>query len=80
MTVHTVIITKDTEGSEMVTLFDEVHNPIPYIRTKLSEISNAVADSINNIKTINQAVKFVTENSIPNIKIYVVDNINPKEI
>lgn len=79
-----VVILYDNTGimaEPEVVLYDEIHNPMPYIKSKLKNwdiYDEKYQDDLNDCKTIGDAQILIDENSIYTMQIHVIDKINPE--
>lgn len=65
----------------VVTLFDEIHNPIPYIRRLLQNwdiYNEKFLRDLNNIETVEDAITLIEEYKVRTIQILVIKEVNPK--
>ena len=79
-----VVILYDSTGTMAdpeVILYDEIHNPMPYIKSKLKNLDiydEKYQADLNDCKTVEDAQTLIDENSIYTMQIHVIDKINPE--
>lgn len=67
--------------SPKVTLYDEIHDPIPYIKKLLKnwDIYNENFQSeLNAIETVEDAQALIEKYAVYTMQVHVIDNINPE--
>lgn len=79
-----VVILFDTEGDmsyPQVTLYDEIHDPIPYIKKMLKNwdiYDDKFQKDLNSIETVEDAQVLIEENAIYTMQIHIVNEVNPE--
>lgn len=79
-----VVILYDATGvmaEPEVTLFDEIHNPMPFIKSKLKNwdiYDEQYQANLESCQNVGDAQILIDENSIYTMQIHVIDNINPE--
>ena len=79
-----VVILYDSTGTMAqpeVVLYDEIHNPMLYIKSKLKNwdiYDEKYQANLENCKTVEDAQILIDENSIYTMQIHVIDKINPE--
>lgn len=75
-----VVVINCTMGiPDKVVVFDDQHDPLPYIKEKLKKWSDDVPylDAVDAIETVEEAMSIVEEEAMYDIQIYEVDELNP---
>lgn len=79
-----VVILYDTQGTMTepeVVLYDEIHDPMPYIKSKLKNwdiYDEKYQNDLESCETVEDAQILIDENSIYTMQIHVIDKINPE--
>lgn len=79
-----VVILFDTEGDmsyPQVNLYDEIHDPTPYIKKMLKNwdiYDDKFQKDLNSIETVEDAQVLIEENGIYTMQIHIVNEVNPE--
>ena len=79
-----VVILYDNAGTMAepeVVLYDEIHDPMTYIKSKLKNwdiYDEKYQADLDDCKTVGDAQILIDENSIYTMQIHVIDKINPE--
>ena len=79
-----VVILYDSTGTMSepeVIFYDEIHNPIPYIKSKLKswDINDEKYQmDLANCKTIDDVQLLIEEHAVYVLQVYIIDKINPE--
>ena len=79
-----VVILYDTLGTMVepeVVLYDEIHNPFPYIKDKLKNwdiYDERYQQALSDCETVGDIQLLIDEYSIHIMQVHVIDKINPE--
>ena len=77
----TVVIHADLGVPDKVVVFDDQHDPLPYIKEHLRNWDDSAVfkDAVDDLESVEDAIALLEEEAIYALQVYEVDELNPEE-
>lgn len=83
MHTQTIVVSGKLGDNNHVVMFDEIHNPIPFIKKQLKQLNiydTNYQNEVSCLTCIEEVLELIENNNITDVQVYLVEKVNPKEL